>query len=389
MVNVLILSKDPSLFAEASGPSIGDARRRHIFYANRLLERYPGSEIRVLTYTLGRKNGGYDQPTVGLRLYGTRSPHRAMYLFGVLGRLPAVLADGWKPDLVTVQTPWEEGVVGCLLARWLNAKFLPQIHFDMFSVGWVDQHWLNPWRRRVAMSLLRCAGRARVVSTNLRDNVVSHCGLPKERVYVAPVGVNFVAEKGCKSHFKSRVSVGLEKRKIVLFVGRLCAEKNLALWVEVARLVREQVPTASFLIVGDGPDEHMLHDLVSEVGLADFFVFAGRKPHEELPPIYAAADVFLLTSHYEGFGRVILEALLSGVPVVSTACSGPEDLITDGQNGYLLPCGDTTGLAARVIELLESDTHAVSMGQAGRKILEDQYSLTALTDRMIDSWVAT
>ena len=83
----------------------------------------------------------------------------------------------------------------------------------------------------------------------------------------------------------------------------------------------------------------------------------------------------------------MLESLLSGVPVVSTACTGPEDLIEDGFSGYLLPCGDAAGLAERVIELLKDDSRAAAMGRAGRQRVEQQFSLEALTDRMIDSWV--
>ncbi len=388
MVNILVFSKDPSLFNGASSSHIGDARKRHVFYAARLQERYPNSEIRIVTYTPHNGGGSYDQPNDGLRLYGTRSYHRATYLFGLVRRLPVVLADGWRPDVVTVQTPWEEGVVGCLVARWLGASFLPQLHFDLFSPEWAAEHWLNRWRRLVAKTMLRCADRIRVVSTLLRDKVVAECGVPRERVYVAPVGVNFDPATGDKRDFKARLAVGLAERKVVLFVGRLYAPKNLALWVDVARLVAARVPAVAFVIVGDGPDEHMLRERVTAAGLAERFVFAGRQNHEALPPLYAAADVFLLTSHYEGFGRVVLEALLSGVPVVSTACTGPEDLIEDGRNGYLLPCGDAEGLAGRVIELLEDDVRAVAFGTAGRKKVEEQFSLEALTDRMIDSWVA-
>jgi glycosyltransferase involved in cell wall biosynthesis len=387
MANILVLSKDPSLFNRVSSTHIGDARRRHIFYSTRLRERYPNSEIRIITYTQNKEGGSYDQPHEGLRLYGTRSYWRATYLFDLVRQLPTVLADGWRPDVVTVQTPWEEGVVGYLIARWLGANFLPQLHFDLFSPRWLGEHWLNPWRFLVAKAILRCADRVRVVSTPLRDSVIAQCRVPLGRIHVAPVGVNFIPVTGDKRNFKSRLAVTLVDRKMVLFVGHLYAPKNLELWVDVARLVIERVSAVAFVIVGDGPDECMLRERVIAAGLTDRFVFTGRQDHAVLPQIYAAADVFLLTSHYEGFGRVVLESLLSGVPVVSTACTGPEDLIEDGFSGYLLPCGDAAGLAERVIELLKDDSRAAAMGRAGRERAEQQFSLEALTDRMIDSWI--
>jgi len=112
--------------------------------------KYPGSEIRIITYTSVSQPIQTEQVSDGLRIYGTGSIHRATYLFGLLKRLPKVLAKGWRPDVVTVQTPWEEGSLGYIIARLLKAKYLPQLHFDLFSNDWKKEHWLNGWRKQVA-----------------------------------------------------------------------------------------------------------------------------------------------------------------------------------------------------------------------------------------------
>jgi glycosyltransferase involved in cell wall biosynthesis len=93
-----------------------------------------------------------------------------------------------------------------------------------------------------------------------------------------------------------------------------------------------------------------------------------------------------LTSDYEGFGRVVLEAQLTGVPVVSTMCSGPEDLIVDRQTGRLLAKGDGAGLAAAVNELLGDPALAAEMGRRGRESAQAKFKLEVLTDRLIDVW---
>src|SRR5688572_12249379 len=121
-LHVLALSKDPTLFESKARPHIGDARERHMFYAHRLRLRFPGSELRIVTYTPRAQPTVQDKPCNGLHLFGTSSIHRATYVLGLLRRLPLVLADGWRPDVVTVQTPWEEGVIGFLAARWLGAR---------------------------------------------------------------------------------------------------------------------------------------------------------------------------------------------------------------------------------------------------------------------------
>jgi glycosyltransferase involved in cell wall biosynthesis len=385
-LQILVLGKDPSLFDTASELHIGDARRRHIFYANRLRARFPGSELRVLTYTERYHSSTQDEPCDGLRLYGTSSIHRATYTVDLLRQLRTVLADGWRPDVVTAQTPWEDGFIGLLVARWSRARFIPQLHFDMFSPDWAAEHWLNRWRRWVGRIILRHANRVRVVSKPLRDKVATHCGVPRERIDVAPVPVCFQPAAGNKRDFKARLGKNLGEHKIVLFVGRLCAQKNLSLWLDVAHHIAKTLARVSFVIVGDGPDARKLRKRVMAAGLAERFIFVGPKPHKALPSIYAAADVFLLTSNYEGFGRAVLEALLSGVPVVSTACIGPEDLIDHGRNGYLLPCGDAEELARCVEELLHDDALAAAFGTAGQKRVQSEFSLEVITDRLIDCW---
>jgi glycosyltransferase involved in cell wall biosynthesis len=269
---------------------------------------------------------------------------------------------------------------------WIGARFVPQLHFDLFSPDWAAEHWLNPWRKRIAKQMLRCAQRVRVVSEALRENVAKECGIPLSRILVAPVGVNFVRASGDKREFKALISPSIAERKVVLFVGRLCAPKNLGLWVDVAQQLAKRHPDVAFVIVGDGPEEGTMRELVRSLGLDDHFFVLGRKMHEELPQIYAAADVFLLTSHYEGFGRVVLESMLSGVPVVSTACMGPEDLVEQGITGYLLPRGDTEGLIRAVSNLLADISKAETMGEAGRARAQAMFSLDTLTERLIDVW---
>jgi phosphatidylinositol alpha 1,6-mannosyltransferase len=388
-LNVLILGKDPSLFRASDGSAhMGDARARHAYYARRLDNRHPGSELRILTYTKIGSGKTVDASSQGLKLWGTASRHRVLFMLDLLRRLPDVLDDGWRPDVVTVQTPWEEGVIGWLLARALGARFVPQLHFDLFSPDWLAEHPLNAWRRYVAKFILRRADRVRVVSTPLRQLVAANCGIPISRIDVAPVGVNFVAASGERRACKSAISDRIADRQIVLFVGRLYAPKNLALWIGVAGRVAACLPEVCFAVVGDGPDESRTRQLAAEAGIAERILFLGRRTHAELPNIYAASDVFLLTSHYEGFGRVVLEAQLAGIPVVSTACGGPEDLIKDGCSGRLLPPGDEVGLVAAVTELLRDPAQAARLGSAGRAQAEQNFSLEVLTDRMIDVWEA-
>jgi glycosyltransferase involved in cell wall biosynthesis len=386
-LNVLIFSKDPTLF-ESGTEVFGDTRKRHQYYAKALRSRCGlDSSIRIICYTPIAANYCVDELADGLTLYPTRSLHRATFLFDALRLLPHVLHN-WQPDLVTVQTPWEEGTLGYLLCRLTGAKFLPQLHFDLFSEAWRQEHWLNSWRQWVALQLIQRADGVRVVSEVLKKKVIILLGISAKQVFVVPVGVNFMPVAGAddKESYKLKIDPALSGKLIVLFVGRFYAQKNLALWIEVAQQIANKIPSVQFLMVGDGLLFGEIRTLIQQKGLEKCFHLLGKVGHERLPEIYAASNVFLLTSHYEGYGRVVVESLLAEVPVVSTACTGPEDLIVDGVNGFLLPVGELQGLANAVSHLLKNPQKAKEMGRKGRERMLARFSQDLLIERLIDFW---
>lgn len=385
-MNILIIGKDPTLF-ESGKETFGDTRKRHIAYARALRRRWPGSSIRIITYTPSAARYEVEQVEDGLTLYPTCSFHRATFLWDVVRLFPHLIR-GWKPDLITVQTPYEEGLIGYFLSRFVGAKFLPQLHFDLFSEDWRKEHWLNSWRCCMASWVIRRADGVRVVSEALKSKLVERLGMTEDRVNVLPVGVNFTpvdrVEKG--EACKAAINPKLAGKPVVLFVGRFYAPKNLSLWVEVAERVSREVPEAYFVMAGDGPLLAEIRALVENKKLSERFCFLGKVGHERLPEVYAAADLFLLTSNYEGYGRVVVEAHLAGLPVVSTKSTGPKDLIVDGETGYLHPLKDVDGLARSVVRLLSVPGLRDTMGQAGKKRVEQQFSLDTLVERLITAW---
>ena len=384
-MNILMLSKDPTLLSE-DRHTFGDTLTRHQLYAATLRARDPQGEIRVLTHSLASQAIKESQPCPGLHIYGTASRWRIGYLPDALRKLPAVLANGWRPDIVSTQTPWEEGSLGWLLARRLGAKFIPQLHFDLFSPDWRREHWLNPWRRTVASFTLRHADCIRAVSQMQRQKLVEHLRIDPARISVVPVGVNFRAVAGEPDHFKAQIHPALVGRPVILFVGRFYAPKNLPLWVDVAARIHAVMPEVAFVMAGDGPLMPQIRAQVEQAGLAEGFHLLGSVSHVDLPAIYAAADVFLLTSHYEGFGRVIVEAGLAGVPAVATRCTGPEDIIEEGVSGFLHPPGDAEGLTASTLRLLRDTDLKNAMSRAIRARVEERFGQQALADQLVAMW---
>ena len=173
----------------------------------------------------------------------------------------------------------------------------------------------------------------------------------------------------------------------VLFVGRLAPEKNLPLWLEVARRVRAELPSARFDIVGDGISRGRLMAESEALGLGSSIGFHGSKQRSELPEIYRSASVLLLTSDHEGFGRVLVEALAAGTAVVSTSTSGAREVLADGEAGIIAECGDAAALAQGVLVLLREPQRRAALVMAGRRRIEGRYDPLRLAREWIDMLV--
>ncbi|MBV8603531.1 MAG: glycosyltransferase family 1 protein [Pelomonas sp.] len=132
---------------------------------------------------------------------------------------------------------------------------------------------------------------------------------------------------------------------VVACVGRVAAEKNLNLLFEAFERIRQAVPRAKLVVVGDGPARESLQQRFP------FAIFAGQRRGAELAAHYASADLFLFPSLTETFGNVTTEALASGLPVVAFDYAAAAELIQDGVHGLRAPCDDNAAFCAAAVEL--------------------------------------
>ena len=164
----------------------------------------------------------------------------------------------------------------------------------------------------------------------------------------------------------------------ILSVGRHSdPRKNLRLLLEAYGRLRQRLSNVPrLLLVGDRP-RPADWALAVEEGIADHIDVRVNVTPEALPSVYRQASVFVLPSNEEGLGIVILEAMASGLPVVSTSCGGPETCVVEGETGYLVPVGDAEALAHRMRVLLEDRALGQRMGKAGRMMVETRFSIEA------------
>lgn len=227
---------------------------------------------------------------------------------------------------------------------------------------------------RWSVRLLYPLADARVlVSASAADDLAAMSGLPRRAIDVVhnpldlPIGL---------ARDRSAKDWGQDGAARIVTLGVLKAQKNHALLLHAFALVRArrtEQGRARLAIVGDGVLRPALERLADDLGIADDVIFAG---YDLDPwPWLASADVFVLSSDYEGFGNVLVEALHAGLPVVSTDCeSGPREILGDGAHGLLVPCGDPVALAAAVERALDGPHDPVA-GRARARALSGQGSI--------------
>ena len=252
-----------------------------------------------------------------------------------------------RPDAL-LAAMWPLTVVAPLVARLagyrgpvLISEHAPQ------SLAYSARGRVHGLLMRLSMRLIYPLADARVaVSSGVADDMARLSGMRRDAFEVIhnPAATGRVLDRGGWG-----LPIPAADAPMILTVGTLKPVKRHDLLIRAfARLPQRD---ARLCIVGEGPERARLEALAGELGVADRIMLPGYQPDPS--PWYAHADLFVLTSAYEGFGNVIVEALEQGTPVVSTDCPfGPREILEDGKYGTLVPMGDADALTAAMAEAL-------------------------------------
>jgi glycosyltransferase involved in cell wall biosynthesis len=171
-----------------------------------------------------------------------------------------------------------------------------------------------------------------------------------------------------------------EDTPLVGFVGRLSPEKGPEVFVRAALQLRSRCPAARCVIVGAGPMEAAMRQLVAQCGLEQHVLIAG--PRSDMPGVYAALDVLVCTSHSEAMPLAVMEAMASGLPVVATRVGGLPDMVEHGRTGWLVARNDFDDLAARCATLLADPGQRRQMGERARQRVLERMNLDDCVERV-------
>jgi glycosyltransferase involved in cell wall biosynthesis len=223
----------------------------------------------------------------------------------------------------------------------------------------------------------RSAQRFFCVSEDIAAAVRRHRIVPQRKIAVVPNGIDPAAVTDPPARQEVRQALGiLPGAPVIGTVGRLDTVKRQDILLEAFARLKQHVPDAHLLLVGDGPERARLLSLAADMQLGDSAHFVGYQPQ---PGAYLQAmDVFALTSRSEGMPLSVLEAWAAGLPVVVSRVGGLPELVQDGATGLVCPFGDPDGVVAAFRRLLDDPTTAHRLGAAGRDLVHKRYTVQAM-----------
>jgi glycosyltransferase involved in cell wall biosynthesis len=374
-----MISLDTSL---ATRPE-GNSRQRHLAYAER------AGRLSIVVYTPPGV-GGTIYPSDTLAIFPTNSRSRLTFVRdAILQANRAALA--YPVDLIAAQDPFLTGLIGVWLRR-RRVPLLVQNHSYIFgNQAWIAEKPLrNTLLTELARFVVKRADMYRTVNRKERQNYLSMGG-SRRRSIALPLGTasaHFAERVDERALAELRARLGLLPiHKVVLWVGYPVAFKRVPLLLKVFRRVTDAEPNAQLLLVGDmtcSPQD--LRALAREEGVADRVIMHGPVPHDDLPIYYALGDVYAHTSAYEGVPRVLFEASAAGLPLVAMSAVGVDEVIAEGENGYLAPDMDIDGMAGRIISLLRNPAQAQKMGAKARERAFERYDAEGYVEKWVSVW---
>lgn len=207
--------------------------------------------------------------------------------------------------------------------------------------------------KKLYVKLYKRADHIIAISKDVAEDVIETFNVPKDRVHIIynPVLVEQIKMKSEED--VNHPWIINKKEPVIISIGRLVEQKDFPTLIKAFAKVIER-KKCKLIILGEGPNYSILLELIKELGIEDSVDFLGfvNNPYKYVKN----SDLFVLSSKWEGFGMVIIEALAVGTPVVATDCpGGPHEILNNGKFGKIVPVGDIGKMSQAIIEALDEE----------------------------------
>jgi glycosyltransferase involved in cell wall biosynthesis len=337
-----------------------------------MLEGFQKSDaiaLYVVTFNDGRLYSELKATGVYVELIEERKNH-AMAL--VL-KLRSIL-EKWKIEIVHAHG-YKESFLGGLAARSIGVKAVVRTHHGRGVLAGNFKHTWIEWVNRVFLTDYSIA-----VSHELKQYLKTyHYKEPKIKVIHNAINPVNVKPHRRPEHVKS--ALGLSMTSLIIgSMGRMVSVKGYDVFIKGALAVANKIPNAMFILAGDGPLKNELQSMAQKLGIEKRFRFLGFR--KDAYDVLSTFDIFVLTSLHEGVPMVLLEAMALNKPIVSTMVGGIPEIISDHENGLLIPCMCPDSLAEACISLCKDKALRTRLGANARKAIINNHNLDLLTEKV-------
>jgi glycosyltransferase involved in cell wall biosynthesis len=292
----------------------------------------------------------------------------------------------WQPDVVHTHSS-KAGILGRAAA---HAEQIPRIVHSIHGLPF--HRYESWWRNRLYIALERHCGRYtdRIISVcDSMTNQAVAAGIAPRRKFVTvysgmEVGPYLRSDFGRAA---TRLGLGLDPRDTVVgVIARISPLKGHEFIIRAAPSILSRHPEAKLLFVGDGHIRGEMERLAKSLGVFDPIVWAGLRDYREIPELIHGMDLLVHTSLREGLARVLPQALLSAVPVVSYDVDGAYEVVIDGETGWLVEAEQIEALANAVCDALDHPEQAKQMALAGRELCRTRYPAEVMVEQIASEY---
>lgn len=282
-----------------------------------------------------------------VQVFGSGGSNKIIQLFRTC-LLARKLIKKEKFDIITVQDQYYLALVAWRLVLEFKLPFEIQIHgLEKFS----------GLRKIIAKFVIPRASVLRVVSERLKRRIVEEFGVREEKIAVVPIYSHI-------THNTQHITEDSDEF-VFLTVGRLVAIKNIEMQIEVFKDLARDNKKLEFWIVGEGSEREKLKSLAEGTNQIKFFDW-----QDDLEKFYIEADTYLLTSNYEGWGLVIIEATSYGLPIIMTDVGCAGEVIRDKESGLVIPVGDKEKLKKAMQEIIQNKELRIKIGKGAQEAVQ-------------------
>lgn len=284
-------------------------------------------------------------------------------------RIACSLAGRVRLDVVSAQGPNEVGYIAYRIARRFRIRLQLQVHTDVLSPWYRKASWKERLRYLLAIFLLPRADCLRVVSQRIRHSLVAQLHIPDSRISVLPIFTDL--EPFSHSSPKPEDLARLQGHAFrMIAVGRFVdKEKNFSMLISMMAELVKQEPDVILVLVGDGPDKANYQKQVAHYGLEKQVIIEPWR--SDLASFYKCFDVLLISSNYEGWGLVAMEAMAANLPLVMTDVGLAGEVVHDGTNGRVVPVGDATAFLTAILNLYHHPEKRRAFADAAKRTVAE------------------